>query len=1035
MPKWTDEQLSAINTTGSNIIVSAGAGSGKTAVLTERVITKLQTGIKINELLILTFTNAAAAEMKDRIRRKINEHPELSDNLDYLDSAYITTFDSFTLSLVKKYNYILNVSPSLSIVDSGLISILKEEILDDIFDELYLENNSLFLNFINDFAIKNDTSLKSSIMKIIKSLELKSDKEYFLNNYINIYLSDEKINAYIDEFNRLLELEIKDIETNLMYISESDYYDYYDEMVKSLDSLVKSRSYDEILKNINVTLPRRPRGSEDVLEYKENIDASLKNLKAYLRFESEDEIRETFEIIKKYIEIILEIIKRFDRRVLEYKNKNDLYEFTDIELMAIKLLKENDYIREEIKNYYKEICVDEYQDTNDLQEEFIKLIENNNVYMVGDIKQSIYGFRNANPSIFKEKYDMYSQLSGGIKIDLLKNFRSRSEVLDGINKIFSLIMDDSLGGADYVSSHQMVFGNLSYEENKCEKQNYNLEILNYNYEDRFFTKEELEAFIIGKDILKRINDGMEVVDKYSWTLRKSRYEDFCIIMDRGTNYPTYKKIFEYLGIPLMIYEDKKLTTEIDMMIINNILGLILKVNDNSFDTEFKYCFMSVARSYLFQYSDSKIFEIIKNKTYKDTEIYSICKEISLKLDVLNSYEILELILEKFNFYENTIKVGNMEDTIIRINNLLDIAKNLSSVGYTINDFKDYVTKMIDGKNEITYKINSASGNSVKIMNIHKSKGLEFPVCYFSGYHKEFNTMDIKDRFIFDNKYGIITPFFKEGVGSVILKDLLKNKYMIDNISERIRLFYVALTRAKEKMIIVTSLDEERKNVKKIVDYNIRRKYNAFLSIMNSISGNMKDYIINVDLNTLGISKDYIYGSNKKDKIENQNIEKINYTNIIVDNEEITKKHASKTINNLITKEEQITLDYGTYLHRIFEETDFLNIKDNNPYKDKINEFVSKLNIDDKTSIYKEHEFIFEDKDITYHGIIDLVLIKDDLIKIVDYKLKNIDDPKYIEQLKVYYNYLKSIFNKEIKVYLYSIINSELREINGEDLNG
>ncbi|MBQ7031440.1 MAG: UvrD-helicase domain-containing protein [Bacilli bacterium] len=1035
MPKWTDEQLSAINTTGSNIIVSAGAGSGKTAVLTERVITKLQTGIKINELLILTFTNAAAAEMKDRIRRKINEHPELSDNLDYLDSAYITTFDSFTLSLVKKYNYILNVSPSLSIVDSGLISILKEEILDDIFDELYLENNSLFLNFINDFAIKNDTGLKSSIMKIIKSLELKSDKEYFLNNYINIYLNDEKINAYIDEFNRLLELEIKDIETNLMYISESDYYDYYDEMVKSLDSLVKSRSYDEILKNINVTLPRRPRGSDDVLEYKENIDASLKNLKAYLRFESEDEIRETFEIIKKYIEIILEIIKRFDRRVLEYKNKNDLYEFTDIELMAIKLLKENDYIREEIKNYYKEICVDEYQDTNDLQEEFIKLIENNNVYMVGDIKQSIYGFRNANPSIFKEKYDKYSQLSGGIKIDLLKNFRSRSEVLDGINKIFSLIMDDSLGGADYVSSHQMVFGNLSYEENKCEKQNYNLEILNYNYEDKFFTKEELEAFIIGKDILKRINDGMEVVDKYSWTLRKSRYEDFCIIMDRGTNYPTYKKIFEYLGIPLMIYEDKKLTTEIDMMIINNILGLILKVNDNSFDTEFKYCFMSVARSYLFQYSDSKIFEIIKNKTYKDTEIYSICKEISLNLDVLNSYEILELILEKFNFYENTIKVGNMEDTIIRINNLLDIAKNLSSVGYTINDFKDYVTKMIDGKNEITYKINSASGNSVKIMNIHKSKGLEFPVCYFSGYHKEFNTMDIKDRFIFDNKYGIITPFFKEGVGSVILKDLLKNKYMIDNISERIRLFYVALTRAKEKMIIVTSLDEEKKNVKKIVDYNIRRKYNSFLSIMNSISGNMRDYIINVDLNTLGITKDYIYGSNKKDKIENQNIEKINYTNIIVDNEEITKKHASKTINNLITKEEQSTLDYGTYLHRIFEETDFLNIKDNNPYKDKINEFVSKLNIDDKTSIYKEHEFIFEDKDITYHGIIDLVLIKDDLIKIVDYKLKNIDDPKYIEQLKVYYNYLKSIFNKDIKVYLYSIINSELREINGEDLNG
>ena len=335
MPKWTDEQIEAIEKSGTNIIVSAGAGSGKTAVLTERVIKKLKDGIKINELLILTFTNAAAAEMKDRIRSKIKEHDDLLENLDYLDSAYITTFDSFTLSLVKKYNYILNVSPNLSIIDSGIINMKKDEILDSIFDEMYLENNHLFINLINDFAIKNDTNLKKSIIKIIKSLELKSDMIDYLDSYINKYLSDKKIDEYIKEFNNLLLDEIKEIETNLIYISESDYYEYYDEMVKALDNLVKARDYDEILENINILLPRRPKGSDDIKEYKENIDVIIKNLKGYLRFDSILEIKESFQISKKYIEIIIEIIKRFTKKVTDYKNSSDLYEFTDIELMAI----------------------------------------------------------------------------------------------------------------------------------------------------------------------------------------------------------------------------------------------------------------------------------------------------------------------------------------------------------------------------------------------------------------------------------------------------------------------------------------------------------------------------------------------------------------------------------------------------------------------------------------------------------------------------------------------------------------------------
>jgi len=1028
MPKWTNEQLDAIEKTGTNIIVSAGAGSGKTAVLTERVIEKLKQGIKINELLILTFTNAAAGEMKERIRKKINEHEELKENLDYLDAAYITTFDSYALSLVKKYNYILNVSPNLNIIDAGVINIKKKEYLDKIFDDLYEEENPKFLKLINNFCVKNDTSIKNAIIKIYNGLELKINREEYLKNYIENNFNDVVINKYIEEYFLLIKDELMNIEDNLIYLEYSEYYDFYYEMVHALDSLIQAVTYDEVIDRITVILPRRPRGSDDIKIYKDNIDASLKIIKSYLRFESSLEIKESFNIMKDYVEIIIDIVNKLYEMIMNYKKEYDLYEFTDIELMAIKLLKENDDIRNEIKYFYKEICVDEYQDTNDIQEAFINLIENNNVYMVGDIKQSIYGFRNANPSIFKNKYDNYSENNGGIKIDLLKNFRSRSNVLNGINDIFSLIMDDTFGGADYVKSHQMVFGNLNYEENVNKNQNYNLEIYNYKNEDSTFTKEEIESFIIGKDILEKIKDEYEVIDKETGNLRGCRYEDFCVIMDRGTSFPIMNKIFEYLGIPSLIYEDKKLTNEIDLYLINNILGLILKIKDNIFDNEYKYYFMSIARSYLFEYTDDFIFKIIKNKDYKNTDIYKIAKDISLKIDIFDNYELMKEIINKFNFYENIIKVGNVEESLIRINNIYDISKNIDSMGYTPYMFKDYLNEMLTTKNEIKYKAKSSASNAVKIMNIHKSKGLEFPICYFCGYHKEFNTSDIRDRFLYDKNYGIITPYFLEGIGTNILKDILKDKYFKDNISEQIRLFYVALTRAKEKMIIVTDIKEEDNFVKEIVPYNVRRKYNSFLSMLNSINSNLKHYMKDINVNDLELTKNYLTNNTKLVNNNLYDTEKIIYNEISISNELVEEKHASKEIHNIISKEEKELLEYGTKMHEVLEYADFVNLDNNREYKNIIEKFVNTLNITKDTLIYKEHEFIYDMDNVTYHGIIDLVLIDNDLIKIVDYKLKNIEDEKYEEQLKVYYNYLKNIYNKEIKMYLYSIIDNELKEI-------
>ena len=1022
MPSWTKEQLSAIETTGSNIIVSAGAGSGKTAVLSERVIHHLKKGIKINELLILTFTNAAAGEMKDRIRSKISENPDLKDNLDLLESSYITTFDSFCLSLVKKYSYVLNISPSLSIVDDSFISIYKEKLLDEIFDEYYQKKDENFCKLIDDFCVKNDKDLKKEILHIISLLDLKVDKDTFLEEYIQTFFNDTYIDSLIKKYLDLIYEEIKNIEINICLISECGFNDFADDLSLKFDKLIKSKTYDDLKKNSEVGTIRLPKDSEEIKGFKNNITISLSKIKDYLRFENIDEIYESFSISKGYIKVIIEIIKEFNKKITKYKHENDLYEFTDIEFMAITLLKDNEDIQNELRSFYKEIMIDEYQDTNDIQEKFVSLIENNNVYMVGDIKQSIYGFRNANPIIFKNKYDKYAKGDGGIKIDLLKNFRSRSNVINAINEIFNLIMDDDFGGANYEKDHQMIYGNHSYDL-ESKNQNYNLEILSYD-KDGYFSNEEIESFLIARDIENKIKNGYEVIDKKTGNLRKARYSDFCIIMDRGSAFDLYKKVFEYKHLPLNIYEDRKLTTEVDVLLVKNIYTLILKIKDRVFDTDFKYAFVSVSRSFLFELSDNDILKIINNQSYDETDAYQKCEEISNKIETLNAYDILKMILKNFDFYEKIIKLGNVEEILIRVDNLLKMASSLSNIGYNYEMFYEYLCEMIESNYEIKYKDNSSTSDSIKLMNIHKSKGLEFSVCYFPGFYKTFNKSDIKERFTFDNGYGIITPFFKEGIGNLITKDLLIDKYLVDDISEKIRLLYVALTRAKEKMIIVSPLSDEVKiTVKGLVDPIIRKRYSSFLDILKSISGNLDKYVNNVDLKEVGITKNYLK-KETKDLEKLASDEQIVFKKIDIPNNLKEDKQASKKINELISKEEMEKLKYGTKIHEAFEMINFFDYPKDFPYQKELESLKEKLNITSNTKIYKEYEFIDDD----VHGIIDLLLIEDDLIKIVDYKLKNISDTDYEKQLGIYKDYLKKMFAKEIRCYLYSIMTGEIKEV-------
>ena len=1019
---WTKEQLDAINLEGNNIIVSAGAGSGKTAVLTERVLRKVKEGIHVDKLLIITFTNAAAKEMKDRIRSKLRE-ANLSEEVNLIDNAYITTFDSFSLSIVKKYHTYLNISKNIGITDASLLSIKENKILDEILDEYYKDNNLLFSKLIENFCYKDDNDLKRLIIKLNHKLDLLYKRDEYLDNYIVNNFNEEKISSDIDKYF----LEIKRlIDSMKIMINELSLYmdgNYIEKINQYLSKIYKAEKYDDLVNSLEGRFPSLPKNTEEnAKNVKDRITSILKEIKQLIIYKDSEEIKKEILSTKDNISMIIELVNKLNSKFNLFKLNNNMYDFSDISRMTIKLIEENIDIKEELINNFQEIMIDEYQDTNDIGEYFISLISKNNVYMVGDIKQSIYRFRNANPYIFKSKYDDFSKSNNGIKIDLLKNFRSREEVLNNINLMFNNLMSDDIGGADYKKSHRMIFGNKSYIEKGNTNQKYDFSILQYE-EDKDYTNNEKEMFIIGKDIINKINSNYQIFDMKKQLLRNVNYNDFVILIDRATDFDNYKKVFEYLHIPLTLYKDEDLKKDKDILVIRNLLKLIRCIDKESYNEEFKYLFMSIGRSFLFEKSDEELFEYFYNDNFKNSDIY-------LKLiDAYNYYyetspkTFFLKLLDIFNYEESLLRINNIKTGRVRIEYFYNLLNSFEEAGSDIEDFIDYLDDIFLDDSKVTFSLNNESSNSVKVMTIHKSKGLEFPICYFSGFSKEFSFRELNDNILYSDKYGIITPYFNEYVKPTIYKTLLKIDNRKEEISEKIRLLYVALTRAKENMIIVIpKIDTD----KLIYD---KTKIKSFLDMIKLIYSDIEEYIedINIECN-----KNYLINEKNKvykSKISNSiSINDRDYSLI-----EIHEDKFSKGGNKKISKEEIDKMKYGTKIHEVLEMIDF-----NNPDYSKLDSFIVekvksfiesdliKNNLSSK--FYKEYEFNYQDLDTLKHGIIDLMIESDKEIIIIDYKLKNTDDKEYNKQLNGYKDAISKRSNKPISLYLYSIIDEKFYKI-------
>ena len=1039
MSSPTAEQKEAIEKSGKNIIVSAGAGSGKTFVLKERVLRNVRDNTSIDNLIILTFTKNAAFEMKDRIR-KILKNNNLED-AKYVDSAYITTFDSFAGSLVRKYNYLLGVSKDFNVIDNSIIEIELNNILDDIFEEKYRIKDNRFVNFINDLCYKSDNSLRKDIITIYKSLDNIIDKIDFLNTYIDKFYNEDYINNMLykyennifDKIGELIELY------NLAneYALKEETISFNDNIILELSNI---SSLDELIDNYsNLKLKKNFGGKVYDAEYKvikERIDEVDEYLTDYLTYYKND-LKMQYLSTKNDVEELISILLELDNRINTFKRKHNSYNFSDIAFMAIKLVKNYEFVRNEIKNNTYEIMIDEYQDTNDIQEEFISYIANNNVYMVGDVKQSIYGFRNANPYIFKNKYDTYSNNIDGYKIDLTSNFRSRKEVINNINNIFSKIMFDNIGGADYKKSHIMNFGKTIYNDLESNI-DYNLDLLNYNYDKdkyREYTKDEIEAFIIVDDIKKKMNNNLTSVHEVNGKDIKVpiSYKDFCILVDKSKNFELLKSILESNGIPASIDKDLSIKEDDEIYILKNLITLLINIHNKVFDETFIHAFISIKRSYIDKTNDDVIYNTIKNKTFKNTDLYIKLESISNIMDGLSNKEILYLLIHNFDIINKTINVGDIDNRISKLEYFINECDSLNKFGMDIYTMKDFFDNLLNSDNDIKMGNNTNDIDAVKIMTIHGSKGLEFNYVYMPYLYTSFKGKNTGDL-IFDKTFGLIIPFNDDGIDKTFIYKLCKQENLKENISEKIRLFYVAITRAKEKFTMITEFNDNLVNNDNIDEHDLL-KCNSYKDIITLLKNDLSKYTKNIDLDKIYKSKDYlsIREYNYKDNIQNTN-EIINICSLNIENKALESTHFSKELSNIIDKDLRYILDTGTYIHNIFEIYDFksdindLNL-DNN-IKNKITNFLNHNEFKDikNAKIYKEHEFKFIKNNKTYHGIIDLLVEYNDHFDIIDYKYSNIDSEEYTKQLKGYKNYIENTYNKPCNCYLYSILNDTVKKI-------
>ena len=1009
---WSPAQLKAIEETGQNILVSAGAGSGKTAVLTERIYRLVKKGHDISKFLVLTFTNAAAAEMKNRVREKIAKDIEIAHLASQVENAHIQTFDGFALFLVKKYAYKLGISKDINIANQSILLIKKQKIIEEIFKEYYAKNDETFNRLILTFSYKNDDDVKSLITKLSFLAEKELNKYQFLYDFLDNFYSDEKVEEMLD----------KKYKNNKEYLLKTlDLFDAHldntvdlDNLHAAIEPIIEANNYASQRSLLaNLKFPQIPRGCSD------SVKAVRKAIKNYFNDHVTGDFGEKIDILQHYSEIkplialMVNITIRVEEEIDAFNKEHNTYDFSDIANMANTLLHEHEDVKEEMKSTFDFIMVDEYQDTSAIQEDVVKALSENNAYMVGDVKQSIYRFRNANCTIFQNKYNAYKKGLGGLEIDLNTSFRSRKEIVDAVNDIFSSCMRKEFNEIDYSNGHYFGFGNISYNQTiDPNDSDYKLKI--YTYEgDRASEKQLKEAQLIADDIVYRMNHHSQVVLDLGKNLtRDVTFKDFAIIISNTSHFDIVKEALASKNIPVKILHDESIKDNEVTMVVKNLVKLYYFTEINDFNNEFKHAFTSVARSFLVGMKDQEIYDVFKNNDFKETEIIKKISSLIQDKNNHNSYQILNSLYKAFEIYDKVINIGYFAANTHKGENFLLLAKSLDELGYTFKEFVDYFDDLATYELEEKYNDNDVSDDAVNVLTIHTSKGLEYPICYFPYLFNNFNRQDSKGQYLLSNGYGIIFDKYPGFAFNSLAANLLKKEYNDEDFMEKLRLFYVAITRAKERAILFLDKSE---NYAPPFDIKDAASFKDILCYLECSQKYMQDYVMHNE--ELIVKQKEL--SLKEIKLKKINVEPILYK----------EKQASKVADLDVDRE---LLKFGSDLHYLLEVTDFKNkdisfIKDKRMQKYVLNVITCQLfNNLENAKIY--HEYKFYDEINGTKGIIDLLIVYPDHIDIIDFKMKNLSDDKYLDQLHIYRDYIKTISHLKINLYLLAALTGEVKSI-------
>mgnify|MGYP000093177890 FL=1 len=921
--KWTNEQLKVINTRNRNILVSAAAGSGKTAVLVERIIamvTDKDEPIDVDKLLVVTFTNAAASEMRERLMKALskalmqdrnNEH--LQKQMTYIQNAKITTIDAFCLGILKDNFGEADIDPGFRIGNNDELELLKKDTVSEVINSYFEAGDEQFLEFMEDYV---DKSGRSAIEEIILDLYEKSMSNVNPAKWLGDMLLDYKditpdkildsvfFKKLFSEAKKSIHKAYEAMRMALYYSDKAGIYEYEEIFLKEkelLKQLGNIEDFNELKKQVdNIKYDRLPsikkdRGIDDrekkkVVKFRESAKKYIKDIKEKFLSKSLDEYSQVLKLSYDNVAMLLKLTCEFMEEYLKVKKEKNVVDFAQVEQLTYNILVKDGEVTDtakQISEDFYEILIDEYQDSNYLQEAILGAVSKkhkgiNNIFMVGDVKQSIYGFRNAKPELFVEKFESYTANDDeNMKICLSKNFRSRKQVIETCNFIFEQVMTKEFSDISYDEEQKLYLG-AAYEDNdQCETEIIVID-RNAKAEGSYisensgkvngnpisggstsetsandeFTEEaegeedelldityiEAEAGVIADKIKELVANEQKVLDKNTNTYRNIRFSDIAIIVRTMRNLgDTIMQVVEQRNIPI----ESISTTGYFSAFEIRVLLAYLEVIDNVRQDIPLVC---VLRN-VYRFNENELAQIkgeSKGSYFDGLNMYNgyLNERVQRVLEDLEAlrkmvpytsiYELINTILIKTGFKDYLLAMGNGNKRIANVEMLLKKAVQYENSSYSgLFNFIRYIERVQQVElDEGEAKGYEEENDSVKLMTIHKSKGLEFPVVIVAGMGRQFNEMDYKKTVVVGKEGGLGIDYIDKDkrirYQSPIKKALTIMGKEADR-AEELRVLYVALTRAKEKLIMTGSCDinGKLKNLLKYANYEEK----AFKSYM------------------------------------------------------------------------------------------------------------------------------------------------------------------------------------------------------------